>query len=106
MGLLEPWHIIIIIIVFGCIFGIPCAIIGSYRKIGAFAGFLLGLFLNIIGLIIVICLSPKDVQPFVYSNESIPDQLKKYKELLDSGAITEAEYNLQKSRLLNTPPRV
>jgi hypothetical protein len=103
MGLLEPWHIIIVC---GVFFGIPGAIIGSYKNIGALGGFLLAFFLNIIGIIILICASPKTVVlPFV-SHESIPDQLKKYKELLDDGAITEAEYNLQKSRLLNQPPRV
>ena len=29
------------------------------------------------------------------------DQLKKFKDLLDNGAITEDEYNLQKDKLLN-----
>ena len=88
------------ILIIGCIFGIAGAIIGSYRKIGALGGFLVTFFLNIIGIIILVCLSPKSAQlPFV-TNESTPDQLKKYKDLLDSGAITEAEYNLQKATLL------
>ena len=100
MGLLEPWHIIVILIVFGCIFGIPSAIIGSYKKIGAFNGFLLGLFLNIIGLIIVICQSPKNANKPIVLNESIPDQLKKYKDLLDSGALTQEEFERQKAGIL------
>jgi len=33
--------------------------------------------------------------------ESIPDQIRKYKELLDTGAISEAEYDQQKTKLLN-----
>lgn len=32
---------------------------------------------------------------------SVPDELKKYKELLDCGAITQEEYNKKKSELLN-----
>ena len=102
MGLLEPVHILVICVIFGII----GALIGNYKKIGPAGGFLLGFVLVIIGVIIVICLSPKDTFKPVIPNESIPDQLKKYKDLLDSGAITEAEYNLQKSRLLNQPPRV
>ncbi|SRR5258708_32519876 len=99
MGLLEPWHLVII----GCIFGIPGALIGSYKKIGAFGGFLLGFLLNIIGIVILVCLSSKDVDKPINLRESVPDQLKKYKDLLDSGAITEDEYNKQKTMLLNKP---
>ena len=91
-------------IIICCMFGIPGAIIGSNKKIGALGGFLLAFFLNIIGIIILICAKSKNVaRPFI-THESIPDQLKKYKDLLDAGAITEAEYNLQKSRLLNQQP--
>lgn len=86
--------------------GIVGAIIGSYKKIGALNGFLLGFLLNIIGVIILIFLPGKDVYKAIYFSESIPDQLKKYKELLDSGVITEDEYNTQKSNLLNRPPGV
>lgn len=38
--------------------------------------------------------------PLVNSN-SVGDELKKYKELLDSGAITEAEYDNLKRKILN-----
>lgn len=69
---------------------------GSKRKIGGPLGLLLTLFLNVIGLIIIWC-SPKiDDEIFV----DVPDQLKKFKDLLDSGAITEEEYQSQKARLL------
>jgi len=91
-------------IIICCIFGIPGAIIGSYKKIGALGGFLLAFFLNIIGIIILVFSKSKNVVHPLIARESIPDQLKKYKDLLDSGAITEAEYNLQKSRLLNPHP--
>ena len=98
MGMFEPWHIIIIFIFFAGLFGLVCALIGDKRGIGRTPGFFLGLLLGVIGLIIVLC-SPSNatLNPF----ESIPDQLKKYKDLLDSGAITQAEYELQKTRLLN-----
>ncbi|OKS89059.1 SHOCT domain-containing protein [Mucilaginibacter polytrichastri] len=74
---------------------------GKERNIGSTTGLLLGLFLGFIGVIIVYC-SRKIIyeQPF-YTNESTADQLKKYKDLLDSGAITESEYNIQKGKLLN-----
>ena len=48
-------------IIIGCVFGIAGAIIGSYKKIGALSGFLLAFFLNIIGIVILICLPAKSV---------------------------------------------
>src|ERR1700757_4898753 len=102
MGLLEPWHIIILLIFWGFPFGLVCGFIGAKRYVGGTAGFFLGFFLGPIGLAVVFCSNKKEPDfPFPTAFESIPDQIKKYKELLDSGAITEAEYNLQKSRLLN-----
>jgi hypothetical protein len=87
-------------IVICCVFGVVGAIIGYYKTIGPFPGFVLAFFLNIIGVIILVCLRPKTIQLPLATNESIPDQLKKYKDLFDSGAITEDEYNVQKGRLL------
>ncbi|HEY4326147.1 MAG TPA: SHOCT domain-containing protein [Mucilaginibacter sp.] len=74
---------------------------GAKRNIGQTAGLFLGLFLNFVGIIIVYCSKRMDDQPY-YSPEPVTDQLKKYKDLLDSGAINEAEYNIQKAKLLNT----
>lgn len=86
---------------FGIIFGVICLGLGRDREVGSTAGFWWGFFLGFIGLIIVLY-SPKIQQQQPRLNtQSIPDQLKKYKELLDSGAITEQEYNIQKARLLN-----
>ena len=34
-------------------------------------------------------------------NKSVPEQIKEYKELLDSGAITEEEYEAKKKQILN-----
>jgi Short C-terminal domain len=105
MGLLEPQHIILLFILL-LIFIFPFTIWGYFagrnRTVGGGGGLLLGLFLGFIGIIIVYCTSRTDRQVFInYNNISAADELKKYKDLLDSGAITEAEYNLQKSRILN-----
>jgi hypothetical protein len=62
--------------------------------------FAAGLFLGIIGIIIIYCSSTVDSQFNPCTNLSPADELQKYKQLLDSGAITEAEYNLQKARIL------
>jgi len=102
MGLLEPYHILIVL--FSILF-IPITIwgyrAGGKRKIGSTAGMLLGLFLGLIGILIVYC-SDKVEQHKQHSEESVTDRLKKFKDLLDSGAITEAEYNIQKAKILNS----
>jgi hypothetical protein len=76
---------------------------GSNRTIGPTAGLVLGLFLNWIGIIIVYC-TPRINEQKLYNfpNQSSADELKKYKELLDSGTITETEYQIQKARILNS----
>lgn len=93
----------ILVIFFGVIFGVICMSVGENREIGKTAGFWLGFFLGLIGLIIVLCSSRVDQRPYLphHFGDPVPDQLKKYKDLLDSGAITEHEYNIQKNRLLN-----
>lgn len=74
---------------------------GANRNIGSTAGLFLGLFLGFIGIIIVLCSNKIPYNTEYLQAQSIPEQLQKYKELLDSGAITEAEYNIQKGKLLN-----
>jgi hypothetical protein len=102
MGILEPSHIILL---FFLISGIPLTIwgyrAGAKRKIGSTAGMLLGLFLSFIGILIVFCSDKIEIHQR-YPIEHITDQLKKLKDLLDSGAITEAEYNIQKAKILNS----
>ncbi|WP_316817313.1 SHOCT domain-containing protein [Pedobacter nyackensis] len=70
--------------------------LGSVRTIGGGFGLLLALLLNLLGLLVVY-LFPK-IDNLVVADA--PEQLRKYKELLDSGAITEEEYQSQKARLL------
>jgi uncharacterized membrane protein len=76
---------------------------GAKRAIGAIPGLLLGLFLNFIGIIIIYCtpvVETGNLYPF--PTQSSADELQKFKQLLDSGAITEMEYNNQKARILST----
>ncbi|MNK06667.1 hypothetical protein D3C87_245660 [compost metagenome] len=85
--------VILLIIIITALIGYRA---GSERKIGGPLGLLLTLFLNFIGLIIIWCSPRIDEEIYV----DVPDQLKKFKDLLDSGAITEDEYKSQKDRLL------
>ena len=72
-----------------------------------------GWMLFIVAIIHVSCISDKNAQQTpIYQNNSIPycppsnagqsaaDELKKYKELLDQGVITEQEFRAKKEQLL------
>jgi len=97
MGLLEPQHLILLIMLTAFTsWGYQA---GKKRTIGAIGGLLLGFFLSFVGIIIVYCTKRIPVSNF--GSLSAADELKKYKELLDDGAITESEYNIQKERILN-----
>lgn len=96
-------EVILILIVLGffVLFPIWGYNAGSKRTIGAVGGLLLGLFLGIIGILIIYSTSKVDNElSYNFPNQSAADELQKYKQL-DSGAITETEYNVQKGRLLN-----
>ena len=108
MGSLGAPEIILVLVVFISLGSlILCPIwgfrAGATRAVGSTGGLLLGLFLGLLGIIIVYVLGAKKVyDPSEYFQpQSAADELQKYKQLLDSGAITEDEYNVQKSRLLN-----
>lgn len=105
MGGLGAPEIILIIIAFGIMIIPPIwgYNAGLNRTIGPIGGLLLGFFLSVFGVIIVYCSKRVDEQKFYnFPNQSSADELKKYKQLLDSGAITEAEYRIQKARILNS----
>lgn len=104
MGLFEPWHIIILFVVVGPVVGAIWGYsAGSTRTIGSTGGLLLGLFLGFLGVLIVYCTGKiQPAQLYHLQNQSKADELKKYKQLLDSGAITETEYNVQKAKILNS----
>lgn len=84
------------------LFAIWGFIAGSKRSVGKIGGLVLGLFLNIVGIIIIYLTKKVDKNAHInLKSLSAIDELKKYKELLDKGAITEQEYNIQKGRILN-----
>jgi len=63
---------------------------------------LLGLFLGFIGIIIIYCMPKIEEQQYHnFFAQSPADEIQKYKQLMDSGAITEEEYNIQKAKILN-----
>ncbi len=79
--------------------GIVTAIIASSKGRNAFGWFFVGLLLGIFGIILIACL------PATPERESARvlnpmDELGKAKQLWDSGAISESEYNSIKSRLV------
>lgn len=92
---------------------IICAIIGAKRKIGGVAGFFLGLFLSVIGLIIVLCskslddearqlaimqnMTQKPAQP----KSSTADELQKLASLHATNAISDEEYEQLKAKVIN-----
>jgi len=101
MGIFFFWII-------GCI---VAAFIGQNKTIGAAGSFFLSLFLSpVIGIIVALLSQEqavidlqKKVITYSYSDnssESIADELRKFKGLLDQGAISEEEYENQKKRLL------
>lgn len=78
-----------------------CIADGIGEKKGIKSGFYWGFFLSIIGVIIV-CILPNENNK---SNENLnrsqsADTLKKYKELLDMGAITQEDFECMKLELL------
>jgi uncharacterized membrane protein len=105
MALGTPEIIIIVIVILGIyvLFPIWGYRAGSKRTMGPIVGMLLGAVLGIIGIIIIYCTPRVKFQPFYnFQAESRKaDELQKFKQLLDSGAITEEEYQTQKARILS-----
>lgn len=100
------------------VFSIVAGFVGSGRKIGFGWTFFWSLLLSpLIGLIIAFASDKKsDVELRTVqekqaeaiqvikenSKKSVTDQIKEAKELLDSGAITEEEFDSLKKKLLNS----
>lgn len=93
--------IIGIILCFYLVFPVWGYMAGRKRTAGPILGLLLGVFLNVVGIIIIYCTPKVNGQSFHgFQSVSKPDELQKYKQLLDSGAITEEEYQTQKAKIL------
>ena len=105
--------LLIVIPVIGLFFGLMTGAIASNKGRSA-AWFWMGFCLDIVGLIVVICLpNLNNKKPPVTSNmheetiqnDSEPqmdkfEEIRKYKELLDEGIITQEEFEAKKKELL------
>lgn len=90
-------------------FACTCALYGWSKGYSGMECAILGLCLGIIGFIIIACRKDvyhKEAQTTYVKYEDSDDELenlkklKMYKELLDSGAITQEEYDKKKAMLL------
>ncbi|WP_303804633.1 SHOCT domain-containing protein [Ruminococcus flavefaciens] len=92
----------VIYVIPGCIMG--CITDSMNRKKGYNGGFSWGFFLGIIGIIVVACRPFNNAntinRTIVTQQRSMADEIAKYKQLLDSGAITEEEYEAKKKQIL------
>ncbi len=102
-------------LIYSVIFSVIGYNMGKRKTIGSTGGALLGFFLGLIGVLIVACY-PNDFENEMsdleydaqiaksYSNinepVSSPDDLIKWFELKEKGAITEEEFEVQKKKLL------
>ena len=102
MGGIGAPEFILIFLCFGSFgFALLGYKIGARRTIGSTGGLLLGFLLGPLGVLIVYCTGRIDNQQFnYYPPLSAADEIQKYKHLLDSGAITGAEYNVKKREIL------
>ena len=89
--------IIILLIWIGC--GCLCEYLGNLK--GQKGCFLYGLFLGVIGVIIVLCLKDKSGETG-NSNKSTNkyEDLERLQKLKESGAITDVEFEVEKQKLL------
>ena len=78
------------------VFAFSCRKIGKSKGISY--GFLLGWFLGIIGLIII-CVSSNEQNNKNENNNKYQD-LERIQKLKDSGTITQAEFEIEKAKLL------
>ena len=94
VGLVQNAYILIwaiLTLVFGCV----CKKIGQSKGIDY--GFLIGWFLGILGLIVIIVL-PSNGQST--SNINKYEQLAQLQKLKEDGAITDAEFEAEKNKIL------
>lgn len=96
MGIGGPEATILLpFLILGVIFGILARNFGEKKGYSGGICFVAGFFLGVIGLIVVLILPDKTVD-----NTHVSSQLLEYKQLLDSGAITQNEFDAKKRELL------
>lgn len=93
---------IISYLIAGIIWGVISNYVGKSKNIN---GFWWGFFLGFIGLIIVICMKPKETVVIDQIDKNITkenkyDELEKLDNLRKIGAITEYEFEQEKNKLL------
>ena len=103
----SPGFVAFVIVLDGVVWGFVTRAIVKGKGYESYnSWFWCGFFLALIGVIVAACkpavnttqsYAPVPVQP----QASDADELKKYKELLDSGAITQEEYDAKKKQLLH-----
>ena len=98
------------VIIVAVVFGLITKHINESK--GYQGGFAWGFWLGFIGIIVVACRSDTrvytqtqnrntaDSSYSVHHDESVVDELKKYKELMDEGIITQLEFQAKKEQLL------
>lgn len=63
--------------------------------------FWIGFLADVLGIVLALCKPSVEESQMASNAKATPaDDLKKYKELLDSGAITQEEYDAKKKQLL------
>lgn len=95
IGIGAPELAIIVAIALALAFGYFAQQFGVKKGYGQGICFAAGLFLGFVGLIVVLLLPDKNE-----AKESNVDALLGYKQLLDSGAITQEEFDAKKKELL------
>lgn len=99
--------LLVILLVDGFICGCICSAIASSRNMEG--GFWWGFFLSVIGIIIVAVRPNETIAESAITNIStntisehdVINSIKEYKELYDTGVITEEEFSKKKEQLLN-----
>lgn len=94
-------NIIIIMISFAICVIMGCVTERMNRQKGYKNGFAWGFWLNIIGIIVIAC-RPFNNMKGKIENSTKADEIIKYKGLLESGAITQEEYEKLKKQILDS----
>ncbi|MGN0576120.1 MAG: SHOCT domain-containing protein [Ruminococcus sp.] len=100
--------VIVILVVLGIVYGAISR--GIYKSKGYSAGFWWGFFFGLIGIFIVICIPKKEKMinydsnnnncDFIDDDYDESEEIKKFKQLLDNGLITEEEFSAKKKQIL------